>query len=780
MLKTITSVANTVGALEYKGLWDAATNTPTLVSSVGTQGDYYVVSVAGTTNLDGVTTWDEGDWAIFNGSVWQLFQGGQDGVFATLTVSGEIAANGGIALGDNDKATFGDGDDLQIYHVSADNSSYIRELGAGNLKILGDNVQIMNSAGTENQIFSASDGGVTLYHNGSAKLSSLATGIDVTGTATMDGLTVEGDINLTEPSPTITFTDTSDSSVHLVQSINTALNIQGQSQVRLSTTATERVRVNSNGDVSFYEDTGTTPKLFWSASDESLGIGNSSPSSSYSIDAAKGIRSSGAAPNFTLQETDASNQTWLMASYGGNFAIRDTTVAGTAYPFQIEAATPSNTLYLDSTGNVGINTSSPAFGAISNGIEVEGTTAGIRLQGATTGALELYHNNGLSTIDSRSATGGSKIAFKTESIERLRITSEGLVGINTSSPAASLDIRSPNTAVQSRGNLYVTTTSTAAINEGAQISLGGTYTGTSETFFGAIAARKENATVGDFNAYLQFSVRNTGGLSEKARLTSAGNLLVGTNTTTFSDDGIRLYEYGAIEAVRASYPVMHLNRRTSDGDIAKFYKDGITVGSIGTYVNLPYIGKADVNLLFDPTGPHIIPRGTNGGARDAAISLGASTNRFKDLYLSGGVVFGTTGGSVSSKTLDDYEVGTFTATVAGSSTAGSATYPTQGGTYEKIGDMVHFRLYIQWASGTGAGSLQVGGLPFITSSASTSYESVTIGYIRDVTFSGVLTAYTELNASYIVLRDNVSDGTGDNLIYDGSGRLMLSGSYRAA
>jgi hypothetical protein len=133
MLKTITSVANTVGSLEYKGLWNAATNTPTLVSSVGTQGDYYVVSVAGTTNLDGVTTWDEGDWAIFNGSVWQLFQGGQDGVFATLTVSGEIAANGGIALGDNDKATFGAGDDLQIYHDGS--NSYIADAGTGLLQL---------------------------------------------------------------------------------------------------------------------------------------------------------------------------------------------------------------------------------------------------------------------------------------------------------------------------------------------------------------------------------------------------------------------------------------------------------------------------------------------------------------------------------------------------------------------------------------------------------------------------------------------------------------------
>lgn len=58
-------------AVRYQGTWNAATNTPTLTSSVGTQGDYYVVSVAGNTNLNGVTDWEPGDWAIFNGSVWQ-------------------------------------------------------------------------------------------------------------------------------------------------------------------------------------------------------------------------------------------------------------------------------------------------------------------------------------------------------------------------------------------------------------------------------------------------------------------------------------------------------------------------------------------------------------------------------------------------------------------------------------------------------------------------------------------------------------------------------------
>jgi len=63
--------AAVLGALSYQGTWNATTNTPTLTSSTGTKGYYYVVSVAGTTNLNGITDWQVGDWAVFNGSVWQ-------------------------------------------------------------------------------------------------------------------------------------------------------------------------------------------------------------------------------------------------------------------------------------------------------------------------------------------------------------------------------------------------------------------------------------------------------------------------------------------------------------------------------------------------------------------------------------------------------------------------------------------------------------------------------------------------------------------------------------
>ena len=72
MLKTVsTGIGGTTGALVYQGLWNASANSPTLTSSVGTQGYYYVVSVAGTTNLNGITDWAVNDWAVFNGSIWQ-------------------------------------------------------------------------------------------------------------------------------------------------------------------------------------------------------------------------------------------------------------------------------------------------------------------------------------------------------------------------------------------------------------------------------------------------------------------------------------------------------------------------------------------------------------------------------------------------------------------------------------------------------------------------------------------------------------------------------------
>jgi len=68
--KVQNQISAMMGGVTYQGTWNATTNFPILTSSVGTKGYYYIVSVAGSTNLDGITDWKIGDWAIFNGSTW--------------------------------------------------------------------------------------------------------------------------------------------------------------------------------------------------------------------------------------------------------------------------------------------------------------------------------------------------------------------------------------------------------------------------------------------------------------------------------------------------------------------------------------------------------------------------------------------------------------------------------------------------------------------------------------------------------------------------------------
>jgi len=80
--------AAVLGALSYQGTWNASTNTPTLTSSTGTKGYYYVVSVAGNTNLDGITDWLVGDWAVYNGTVWQKV----DNTETVTSVNGQVGA----------------------------------------------------------------------------------------------------------------------------------------------------------------------------------------------------------------------------------------------------------------------------------------------------------------------------------------------------------------------------------------------------------------------------------------------------------------------------------------------------------------------------------------------------------------------------------------------------------------------------------------------------------------------------------------------------------------
>jgi hypothetical protein len=100
----ITSITtNPLNSPAYQGTWNASTNSPTLTSSSGTNNNYYVVSVAGTTTLNGISLWSVGDWVIFNGTTnaWEKINGSSSEAFSNITVTGltgYMYANGSSAV----------------------------------------------------------------------------------------------------------------------------------------------------------------------------------------------------------------------------------------------------------------------------------------------------------------------------------------------------------------------------------------------------------------------------------------------------------------------------------------------------------------------------------------------------------------------------------------------------------------------------------------------------------------------------------------------------------
>ena len=209
---------------------------------------------------------------------------------------------------------------------------------ASNINAVGDvfvvNVDSNNNTGgTPNIQFKTS---------GNEKLRVNPTGIDVTGTVSADGLTAS----------------TSGNQVMLLDSVAGATTIQmrtgsgsisnfirsgigGSANLRFETTGNVvRQKIDSNGDISFYEDTGTTPKFFWDASAESLGIGTSSPTQKLDISGGH------------LRLDDA----YRIRFGGGTAAIEG---SGSS---NILSLITNNTerLRIDSSGRVGIGTSSPS------------------------------------------------------------------------------------------------------------------------------------------------------------------------------------------------------------------------------------------------------------------------------------------------------------------------------------------------------------------------------------------------------------------------------------
>jgi len=184
-----------------------------------------------------------------------------------------------LTFGDNDKAQFGAGSDLQIYHDGL--NSYIHDNGTGDLFIRGSsNVYIQNSGGGSSGAQFVAGGAANINYAGATKLATTATGVDVTGAVTADGLT----ISTSDPYITLTDSDTGvDHEIDGQSGIgNLAINVDKNSEGSnsgfvVNVKGNQYMRVDDGGDISFYDNTGTTQGFFWDASTQRLGLGTTSP-----------------------------------------------------------------------------------------------------------------------------------------------------------------------------------------------------------------------------------------------------------------------------------------------------------------------------------------------------------------------------------------------------------------------------------------------------------------------------------------------------------------------
>ena len=232
---------------------------------------------------------------------------------------------------------------------------------------------------------------------------------------------------------------------------------------------------------------------------------------------------------------------------------------------------------------------------------------------------------------------------------------------------------------------------------------GGTLTGTLQT-----AAQTNITSVGTLTSF-----RSTG-IDDNAdalamTIDSSENVLIGKTTTALATAGLTLGSDGFASLTRSGAEPLSLNRLSSHGGIAVFYKDGTTVGQIDSSSgNLLIRTSGDTSgIRFDTNS---LTPFKNGSQTDNAVDLGFSNARFKDLYLSGGVFLGGTG---SANKLDDYEKGVWTPVLEGSGTTSGVAYSRRQGRYTKVGDKVFVNFHIVLSNeGSISSTAKISGLPF--------------------------------------------------------------------
>ena len=680
------------------------------------------------------------------------------------TTSTGIDVTGNATFADNGKAIFGAGSDLQIYHDGT--RSFIQDVNDGNLILdtfNGNEVNITSGGNAEFMVRAIKDGAVNLYYDNGTysdpKLATTSTGVNITGVLSSDGLTVDGTTGVTISGafPMINFgeTDTTDENSRVRVSagdfrIDTVNDAYGSGKTRF-------LMDNATGDISFYEDTGTSPKFFWDAAAESLGIGTSSPN--HKIDVV------GSSEN--LLELTSSGSFGTALNITQNTPSTSILVNSTSTGDIVDLRDNGTTVFtVKDGGNVGIGTSSPST-LLHLDASADGRVARFGSGTSDTGGMYVTHNSGstrsfelsadnilILDADRSNGRASSRLQFNVDGSERMRIDSSGNVGIGTSSPSGPLEIQANSDARGIR-----------ILGRSDDISQIDFLENDASTMMARLQARPTYVNLLTSQATpLLFSTAAV----ERMRIDSSGNLLVGkTSAVGASTVGVEARPDGDLISTRSSAQPLTLNRTTSDGDIVQFRKDNTTVGSIGIQSgNDLYLLGDDGGLRFQMDSDFIQPCSSSGSDDDNRISLGQVNSRFKDLYLSGGVYLGGTG---SANKLEDYEEGTWIPSLTFGGTNTGLTYHTDGGTqghYTKIGNQViaHFSVNLQ-NKGSSTGNVNITGLPFNPANTYYNEQGGFVTYFASLSnIVGTISVYVS-NGPNVLLRhmDSATAGTNNTI-----------------